>query len=123
MDKHLSLVRKAQKRFRLMNKTFFDSCLPPIKIQVKTNSNKFDGTFVSFLPPADAKPYIILYKDINDEILLHEMVHYLLYTSYLPAFQLSGQTMADAKKFTRKYQHTKEFWSVLRDIKTNYRLR
>lgn len=117
-----ALVRKAQKRFRLMNKNFFDNCLPPIRIEVKSNSKNYNGTFVSFLPPADGKPYIILYKDVSDEVLLHEMVHYLLYISYMPAFKLSGQTIADAKRFTKKYQHTKEFWGILREINAAFKL-
>lgn len=114
MNKNLSLVRKAQKRFQQFNQMGFDGCLPKIKIEVKTYSNDSDGYFLSFFP--DTKPQIVLYKNVDDKILLHEMVHYYLYTLYLPVFKLSGQTPADSKKFMRKYQHTKEFWDVLREV-------
>lgn len=116
MKKNLSLVRKAQKRFKLINKYGFDGCLPKIKIEVKSSSKDFDGTFISFNPPNDGKPYIILYKDISDQILLHEMVHYYLYIVYKPIFMLSGRTITDAKRFMSKYQHTKEFWRVQREV-------
>ncbi len=115
MKKNLALVRRAQKRFKLINEIGFDGCLPKIKIEIHTSSKDFDGTFVSFNPPSDGKPYIVLYKDISDEILLHEMTHYYLYILYLPSFKLSAQMPADAKRFMKKYQHTKEFWEVQRE--------
>jgi len=112
MRGNLALVRKAQNRFRLMNRYLFDNCLPRIRIEVKEKSSKYDGTFVSFNPPETGKPYIILYKNIDDEILLHEMIHYLLYIGYLDEFFLSGQNLSSALRFRRKYGHTKEFWRI-----------
>lgn len=116
MNKHLTLIRKAQKRFRIINKHLFDGCLPKIQIEVKASSKDFDGTFVSFTPPEDGKPYIILYKDLSDEILIHEMIHFYLYTIHLPGFMLSAKRPRDATIFRKKYAHTKEFWEIHKEI-------
>lgn len=122
MPTKVALVRQAQKRFRLINKHVFDGKLPPIQIKFFKNSKKIDGTFVSFIPPAGSKPHIILYAEVSDEVLLHEMVHYYLYLQYLPAFKLSGQTPKNGRIFVRRYSHTKEFWKILRSCHCKYRL-
>jgi len=83
-------------------------------------TGSIEGTFVCFLPLIVGKPFIELSLDYTDKTLIHEMVHYFLYLQYLPHFLASPQKQGDANKFRKRFQHTREFWAVLREKMTTY---
>jgi len=116
-----------KKKFRYFNKTYFNNELPMITLKApKRRTTRRFGTFIySF--SINPKPRILVYnltQQIKGEngwenTLLHEMVHYYLWTKYVKdeiKNYLATRTLQSRRKLKRVSRlsgHTPEFYALL----------